>query len=110
MVSKVLVDAKIFRLYGSFCEAGHDQSYVTGLRNHRIFPVGIALTCATFMSMDVADYLKLPFAAEYPEPAERLAVENADPLVVGSWVQVIVIDNVLYDCIPVRTNAQQESA
>jgi hypothetical protein len=58
--------------------------------------------------VNVTHHFEKPLAAACPQATERLTVENADPVIVGMRVEIIVVYDVSDDGAPAAPFAKKE--
>src|SRR5690606_5963050 len=90
LASQVAIDPDIARTLPAAGKAGEDERDVSGPRNHRVIPVGVALTAAVRVHMDAGDDGQGSRLAQRPQLAEVPAREANDARRQTVRIQVVV--------------------
>ena len=74
----IAIDADTVGVHIRLREVGQDQRHMTGLRDHRVIAIGVALPLTAGMHVDVGDDANAPFGAPLPQCAKMATVEAND--------------------------------
>jgi hypothetical protein len=83
---------------------------VAGARDHRILSVGPALAGAQRMYVRVGDHRHFQVRTSVLEPREGVGMQDADARVVGSGIELVIVDQPQSSTIAFLVLAKEEGS
>lgn len=108
-IAQILMHADPSRARRATSKIGQDDRHVADFCDDRVGLVGIALSVAAGMDMNVGDHLQTRRAAMRPQRAQAATVDDDDPGRQRMRIDIVVVDEFL-DHAPFALPAEQEGS